>query len=208
MKDYNELPPVEGLKGNYMAAIDASSLTGRDRFTFGIAHRQSVGPSSQDGTGSVVDLLRGWSRAPVAIVCDEIAAICSRYGITSVDADQFGAEFLSELLAQRGISLNKRPFTSSSKQEIFITLKRMLAGGKLRLLDHEKSLRELRQLEAKKLSGGGYAISAPRSEHDDFATVIALLVSGTGKIWIDFISSGPERGWTQIAPRRGIGSRQ
>ncbi len=112
--EHRELPPVDDLKGRYSAALDASSLTGRDRFTLGIAHSQSLGPTSQDGSGCMVDLLRGWTRAPVPLVCDEIASVCKSYGVTSIDADQYASEFLGELMRQRGIGLNKISFTGSS----------------------------------------------------------------------------------------------
>ena len=53
----SELPPSQHLKGSYIAAIDASSLTGRDRFVFGIAHRAVRGSSG--GVGPALDLLKG-----------------------------------------------------------------------------------------------------------------------------------------------------
>jgi hypothetical protein len=167
-----ELTPTDSLKGSYFAAIDASSLTGRDRFVFGIGHRAAQG---QSGVGLRLDLLRGWTRAGVPQVCDEVAALARTYGIRRIVADQHGYVFLRELMSQRGIELQQLAFTTRSKPEVFLDLKVGLAQGSIQLLDHPEALRELRLLESKRTSGGNYSISAPRGSHDDYACVIALL---------------------------------
>jgi len=166
------MPPADVLKGSYAAAIDASGLTGKDKFTLAIGHPAVRGSS---GVGVVFDLLRGWSRAPVAAVCDEVAALLNSYGLKRVVADQFGFSFLKELLSQRGIEVAQLPFTARSKAEIFLDLKIAFSQGRIQLLDHAESLRELRMLESRRTSGGNYSIAAPRGQHDDYACVIAVL---------------------------------
>ena len=166
-----ERGPAQILKGQYFAALDASGLTGKDAFTFAIGHRAVKG----SGTGVAFDVLRGWSRKPVGQVCDEIANLLNLFGIRSVTADQFGFAFLRELLAQRKIEVRQLAFTVRSKPEVMLDLKSGLAQGRIQLLDHPESLRELRMLESRRTSGGNYSISAPRGAHDDFACVIALL---------------------------------
>ena len=173
----SELPPSQHLKGSYIAAIDASSLTGRDRFVFGVAHRAVRGSSG--GVGPALDLLRGWTRSPVPQVCDEIAALAKAYGVRTIVADQHGYIFLHQLMADRKVELRQLPFTTRSKPEIFLDLKLALAQGRAQLLDHTEALRELRMLESKRTSGGNYTISAPRGAHDDYACVIALLAHET-----------------------------
>jgi hypothetical protein len=168
-----EIAPAEMFKGHYRAAIDASGLTGKDKFTLAVGHRASRGSG---GVGTKFDLLRGWSRAPVAMVCDEIATLLKSYWLRSVSADQFGFSFLRELLRQRGIEVKQVPFSARSKPEIFLDLKVGLSRGQIGLLDHAESLRELRMLESRRTSGGNYSISAPRGGHDDYACVIALLI--------------------------------
>ena len=167
-----EEPPAEVIKGGYRAAIDASGLTGKDRFTLAVGHRASRGSA---GLGTRFDVIRGWSRAPVAQVCDEVGKILKGYWTHTVFADQFGFSFLKELLAQRGIEVRQVPFSARSKPEIFLDLKVGLSRGQISLLDHPESLRELRMLESRRTSGGNYSISAPRGGHDDYAAVIALL---------------------------------
>jgi hypothetical protein len=173
----SELQPAQRLKGGYLAAIDASSLTGRDRFVFGIAHRAVRGSAA--GVGPTIDLLRGWTRSPVPQVCDEISALAKAYGIRTIVADQHGYAFLRELMSSRGIELRQLPFTTRSKPEIFLDLKLALAQGRVQLLDHPEALRELRMLESKRTSGGNYSIAAPRGAHDDYACCLALLAHET-----------------------------
>lgn len=191
-----ERPAAEVLKGSYRAAIDASGLTGRDKFTLAIGHRAVKGNA---GLGIAFDVLRGWSRAPVAFVCDEIAALLKSFGLRSVVADQFGFSFLRELLSQRGIEVRQLPFTARSKPEVMLDLKSGLAQGRIQLLDHPESLRELRMLESRRTSGGNYSISAPRGAHDDFACVIALLNH-------DAKSGRSDRPFTFIATSKGGGT--
>jgi hypothetical protein len=165
---WTEQPPRSGV--SYYMALDASGLTGGDRFTFGIAE------TGTDGTNVV--LLRGHRRAPVPQVCDEIADLAKLYGISRIVADQYSFSFLAELMRQRDVTLEQLPFTSRSKPEIFFSLKNSLAQATLKIPNHPEVLRELRALESLRTSGGAYKIGAPRGQHDDFATVLALLAHG------------------------------
>jgi hypothetical protein len=162
---WNEREPVGSFL--YTAALDASALSGGDRFTFGVAHCEA--------SSVIVDVLRGWRKDAVPKVCDEIVSLCRAYGITSVTGDQYSHAFLAELLRQRGIELRQLAFTARSKPEIYFDLKNALAQGRFQVPAHPEALRELRSLESTRLSGGGYKIGAPRNAKDDFATVLALL---------------------------------
>jgi len=80
-------------------------------------------------------------------------------------------------------------------------------------------MKELRALESTRLSGGGYRISAPRGQHDDYVTVLALLAnrikrSVSREPWVEFLSldapgarpgvtldprdDGPARWWHKV----------
>jgi hypothetical protein len=165
MAGVRALPPMEG--ASYYAAIDASGLVGKDRFTFAVGHRE--------GESCKTDLLRSWSRQSPAAVCQEIGAICREYRIDQVSCDQFGFKFLYELMRAQNVQLRELAFTAQSKKEIFGSLKLALADGSFGLLDHAESVRELRMLESRQTSGGNLTITAPRGQHDDLATVLALL---------------------------------
>lgn len=167
VRTWRELAP--GSAPYYVAALDASGLTGGDRFTFGIA--------SSDANGATVSVLRGWRRAPVGEVLDEIASLCRQFRIRDVEADQYSYTFLAELLRQRGVQLTQLAFTARSKPELYFDLKNALSQGKISLPDHPEMVRELRALQALRTSGGNYRIGAPRGQHDDYVTVLALLAN-------------------------------
>jgi hypothetical protein len=197
IQSWKELAPVAG--PYYIAALDASSVTGGDRFTFGVAH--------SDKGGHFVDVLRGWQKATVGEVCDEIAHLCKAYRVEKVIEDQFGFVFLHELMRQRGVELAQLAFTARSKPEIFFALKSALSTGKFRLPNHPEAVRELRALESTRLSGGGYRICAPGKLHDDYATTLALLAykiadSVPKEPWSVYLVAGePKTALDQNAPR-------
>jgi len=197
IQSWKELAPVAG--PYYIAALDASSVTGGDRFTFGVAH--------SDKGGHFVDVLRGWQKATVGEVCDELAHLCKADRIEKVIADQFGFAFLHELMRQRGVELAQLAFTARSKPEIFFALKSALSTGKFHLPNHPEAIRELRALESTRLSGGGYRICAPGKLHDDYATTLALLAfkiadSQPKQPWSVYLVAGePKTAQDQNAPR-------
>jgi hypothetical protein len=162
---WKELAPDSAL--SYTAALDASGLSGGDRFVVAVGHLRPE--------GQVVDLLRGWQRAAVPQVLDEIASLCRAYRIRRIVADQYSFSFVAELLRQRDIELAQQNFSARSKPEIFFALKNALAAGQMQLPNHPEMIRELRALESTRLSGGGYKIGAPRGMHDDYVTTLALL---------------------------------
>jgi hypothetical protein len=195
----------------YVAALDASGLSGGDRFTFGIASE------------GVIELMRGWRRAAVPQVLDEIVGLCKAYSIRAIVADQYSFTFLSELFRQRGVKLEQLAFSARSKPEIFFDLKNALAQGEFQLPNHAELLRELRMLESTRTTGGSYKICAPRGLNDDFVCVAALLPhklrKRPGRVpiveWVNcgtgiggvpratstrgFAGDGPEHWWNEIS---------
>lgn len=147
--------------------MDASGLTGGDAFTFGIGHID----------GSAVDVLRGWRRAAVPEVCDEIASLCCACRVREIVADQYSFSFLAELMRQREIALEQLAFSARSKPELYFDMKNALSQGQIRLPNHPEMAKELRSLESLRTSGGNYRVGAPRGMHDDYVTVLALLAN-------------------------------
>lgn len=159
----------------YVAAIDASGLTGGDRFVLAIGHAANEGSAA-------VDLLRGWKRAPVPQVLDEIVGLCGLYRVSRIVADQYSYSFVAELFRQRNIEVEQLAFSARSKPEIFLGMKNAFSQGKIELIRHTEALRELRILESTRLSGGGYRIAAPRGQHDDYACAIAILIHRISRV--------------------------
>lgn len=186
--DYQELPPRP--EPYYVAAIDASSIGGKDRFAFGIAHT--------DESGAYVDVLRGWRRATVREVMDEIAKLAGDYNVAQVLADQYSFVFVKELFAERGVFITELAFTARSKAEVHFSLKNTLARGTFHLPENPEAAKELRALESIRTSGGGYRISAPRGANDDYATVVALLAwkiaeAAKASIMLEYLDAAPAK---------------
>lgn len=154
----------------YVAAIDPAFR--RDAFGFCIAH-------ADPEKGIVIDYLdRATPEAGMKIDptlrMAEVARVCKQYRVMEVLTDQFSIEALKQIGQGLGLVLREVPFTGKSKAAIYANLQQLLNTRRLRLLDHPETLRELLLLERQNLQGGQTKIAAPREEHDDMATVVAL----------------------------------
>ena len=155
----------------YRAALDSAFKN--DCFTFAISHK--------DGNKVVVDRLMGWQgskRNPVNLdmVADEISGVLKEFHTYKVTGDQFCSEPCKQALAKKSITYQEVPFSSNLKGKIYNTLKHLVNQENIELLDHPKSIREIKSLECKLTSGGNFVIGAPNlvGYHDDYATVITL----------------------------------
>ena len=170
-----ELPPSCN-KSHYVAAIDAAFKG--DTFTICIVHKDK-----QKGK-VIIDYLSGWQgskKHPLRLsdVIPKIKSLADRYGFRRVHGDQFGAEPLKDAFRRSNLFFEERPFTSQSKADIYATLRTLIADGMIELLDHERSLKELRGLELELLPGGAVRIGHPRhgKARDDYADSMALAVN-------------------------------
>lgn len=154
----------------YVAAIDPAFR--HDAFAFTIFHLDEEGMVVQD----VVRRYKpqhGETLNPNKIF-DEIGPLLTAYGIVNIFSDQYHLESLQQLAMRRNFIIEGVPFKATNKAQIYGSLQQLLNQGRIHLLDHSETLKELRQLE-KKLSGGGTVqISAPPGHHDDLAAVVAL----------------------------------
>jgi len=129
---------------HYCAAIDAAYKG--DLFSLAIAHMD------KERRVVVVDLLTGWQgskKEPLKLseVMPQIKTICKQYNVHNVLGDQFGAEPLKDAFSRNSLSYEERTFTNQSKADIYATLRTRIIDGTIELLDHQKSLKELRGLE-------------------------------------------------------------
>ena len=113
----------------------------------------------------------------------QIEAICERYGVRQVLGDQFGSEPLKDAFTRHHLHYEERTFTNQSKADIYATLRTRIMDGTIELLDHDRSLKELRGLELEQLPGGSIRVGHGRHSrgHDDYADAIALAVSEAGQ---------------------------
>ena len=163
---------------HYVAAMDPAFK--RDAFGFAICHATT-------SNEIVFDLMRRYVGTvdqplnPLDIL-KEIADICRKYKIAVVYSDQYHMETLQQLSLQLGFSIQGIPFTATNKAAIYGNLQQLLNQRRLKLLDDHETLKELRQIEREVAPGGNVQISAPRGQHDDMATVVALAADNA--IWM------------------------
>ena len=164
------LPPQANVR--YVAAVDQAYK--QDTFVLTIAHRE--------GDSVVIDRIRSWtpkrgSPVKLADVVPMLKAELAPYGVQTLIGDQFSSEPFREVMRREGLSYEERTFTAQSKPNMYASLKAAILEGRIELLDHEDSLRELRTLEARAMPGGNVRIEAPRGAgaSDDFADTLAIL---------------------------------
>lgn len=154
----------------YVAALDPAFR--HDAFACAVAH-------VDEQHGVVVDAVRQYKPLPglaldPAVVLADLAPLLRAYGIFTAYTDQYQLESLGQLALQHGFSLDPVQFTATSKAAIYGSLQQLVAQRRLLLLDHAETLQELGMLERRALNGRVH-IQAPEGQHDDLATVIAIV---------------------------------
>ena len=170
-----ELPPQPDVP--YVGAVDTcGGVAGedRDKFTFRIVH--AVGQGAEQRI--VDDVARGWGATrTVALnlehVVEEIAALCRAYNITVLYGDKYASSWVTEAMARAGLAYRNPDLDRSG---IYLQAAPWFSQGRVRLLDHEPTVKELRALQRKLKSGGREVVDHPQAggHHDDFANVCCL----------------------------------
>lgn len=166
---------------SYFGVIDPTSA-GSDTFTLAIGHPEMHGPDL------IVfqDYAKGWVRPRSGTldlegtVVAEIAQVCQEFGVTYLISDRHAKGWVAQAFARHGIEVISDddaydnvtvPDKSGAYQELEIAL----SQGRVRILDHAETIRQLKLLEKSARPGGKVLIDSPRNAHDDYANVLALL---------------------------------
>jgi hypothetical protein len=164
-----ERPPLHGVR--YTAFVDPAGGSGQDAMTLAISHREK--------DVAVLDALREVKPpfSPDAAVADFIALL-GRYHITTVTGDRWGGEFVREQFKKRGVRYNE---SDRVKSDISKELLPLLNCRKVELLDNQRLIAQLCNLERRTARGGRDSIDHPPGAHDDVANACAgALVSAVG----------------------------
>lgn len=176
--------PEAGKTTTYSAAIDAAYKG--DTFTFSV-----VGNTENRIKQYICKGWEGDKKDPVKIseVAQYIRTICKEYGINSVSADQYSFEPLREIFETYGVTLVEKTFTNTFKKKIYFNLKRLINSQQLDLLDHEKLLKELKEINVTQTGSGQIKIGHPPGGSDDYADSLAIAafeaVEMAGKLGAD-----------------------
>ncbi|MGA2637291.1 hypothetical protein [Methylocella sp.] len=164
-----ERPPLAAVR--YTAFIDPAGGSGQDSMTIAIAHRE--------GDIAYLDCLREVKPpfSPDAVVSD-FHSVMAAYHIHSVTGDRWGGEFVQEQFKKRGIRYET---SEKPKSDIYKELLPLLNSRRADLIDHQKMISQLCNLERKTARGGRDSIDHPTGAHDDVANAAAgALVFATG----------------------------
>jgi len=155
-----ELPPIENTR--YRAFVDPSGGTA-DSMTLAIGHREN---------GVVIlDALRE-SKPPFspARVVKEFTCLLKRYRIHEVTGDRYGGDWPREQFRDSGV---RYIVADLPKTGLYQELMPSINSAGIELLDHQRLLNQILNLERKTSRGGKDSIDHPPHGHDDLANVIA-----------------------------------
>jgi len=119
-------------KNNYKAGIDQSGLSGRDRFSFAVSHRE--------GENIFVDCIRSWNTKDIKVILKDIKELRDRYNLRGVLIDLYAKGYVMQALKDINLIAEIRP----SLAEIFTNLKSLALMDRLFLpasRELEQSLR-------------------------------------------------------------------
>ena len=109
-------------------------------------------------------------------VCARFAAVMKRHGASSVMADAHYRESVREHLDAAGISLRPAPEGQAGKAESYAKSKTLFREARVRLPEHERLARQLREVVGKPTSGGGMSIQSPVSPDGSHGDLVSALV--------------------------------
>ncbi|MBO0906534.1 hypothetical protein [Jiella sonneratiae] len=153
----------------YSAFVDPSGGSA-DSMTLAIGH-------SRDGT-AVVDAIRERKPpfSPEAVVAD-FCNLLKAYGIRTVTGDRYGGEWCREPFRKHGIEYR---LADKPRSDLYRDMLPLLNSGKVDLLDNDRLVTQIVNLERRVARGGRESIDHPPGGHDDIANAVAgVLVTNT-----------------------------
>jgi len=180
-----DLPYKAGYQ--YSAGIDASGLTGRDKFALAISHKE--------GENIYIDKAIAWDLKDSDLIMADIKEIMKIYNITKVLIDKYAKGWVQNALEKIGLEVDIRP----SLTEIFVNLKSLMLGNRLYLPDNQGIKKALQNTIGFYGRNNALSIAHPRDSegHADILDAIATAV---------FNASGEEP--KQIIEGKSAGPRQ
>lgn len=159
--DIRERPPERDVR--YGAFTDAASGSGKDAFTFAVAHL--------DKDRAVLDAVRSWKPPfnPSGVIA-EASDLLKRYRLTETTGDRYAPGFVSEGFRSCGVTYRH---SERDRSAIYLDLLPAVNAEKVVLLDDAELLRELRGLERRRGTSGRDRVDHRPGSHDDRANAAA-----------------------------------
>lgn len=188
-----ELPPDN--EGKFFAAMDPSEgAVGGNAWSLAIVEKLDLPPELMRLPPQVralasrrdrvepryrVALTREWRGVSPAATIQEIAALCRRYGLTTVRSDQYSGAALGDLARQFGLSVRVEKTTAASKLEDWTTFALLMHTDRIELSADPVLRRDLLSVK-KRLTQNGATIVLPRSgdgRHCDSAAAVCAAIA-------------------------------
>lgn len=112
-----------------------------------------------------------------SVVCSDFARIAKGYGIDSVLGDEHYRETVAEHLEAAGLYLVPAPGGATGKADVYVAARTLLHENRVRLPNHERLLRQLREVFSRPLAGGGISVESPTwksGAHGDLVSALVL----------------------------------
>lgn len=156
-RDVLEIPPMDRIR--YTAWCDPSGGSGADEMVLAVAHKE--------GETAIIDCLRSRA-APFSPddVCHEFAEVLKSYRLREVTGDRYAGSWPAERFQAHGVSYQPADRNTS---DVYLNALPSLNSKRVQLLDHNKLIGQICNLERRSGQGGRQAISHPLRGHDDFA---------------------------------------
>lgn len=156
-------PPIRVTTTKYHAFVDPSG--GRsDSMTLAIGHKE------KDGLIFIDQLLESKPPFSPENTVWEFAQTLKLYGVTSVQGDRYGGEWPREAFRKQGITYD---IAKKNRSEMYLELLPLLTNESIDLLNNDRCVNQLVNLERRVARGGRESIDHPPGGHDDLANAVA-----------------------------------
>jgi len=144
----------------YVGYADPAGGNGSDSYTVAVGHAEAG--------AAVLDALLE-VRPPFSTdeATAQAAELLGRYGVASVQGDRYAGDWPRQALAKHGISYQPAELPTS---DLYLQAVPLFSSGRVRLLDVDRLVAQLRQLERRVRAGGRDLIAHPVGGHDDLCT--------------------------------------
>lgn len=158
--------PSAGADMGFRSDSSALVVAARDPWKIHVADVHEIRPE------------KGKPLKPSQVVAD-FAVVAKSYGLEYVVADSHYRQAIVEHLGEHGLDLVSAPEGANGKADTYQIVRALLREGRLRLPNHERLIRQLREVTARPTAGGGVSIVSPRwrtGGHGDLVSAMVLAV--------------------------------
>jgi hypothetical protein len=152
----------QGRAPHYYAFTDPAGGSGRDAWATAVVHEERD-ELVQD---AVLEIRPSFSTTEAAA---RTAQFLKSYGLTGVSGDAYAGAWPRDALASHGVGYVTSELV---KSDIYRECVALFSGGRVRLLDHARTLTQLRQVERRTRAGGRDSFDHPPGGNDDCSNAL------------------------------------